>query len=330
LVQRMMEWSRLPMHRPLLTAARWLRDTPRTASWCSKLLGTLAALLQTEGIPLSLRGQALAAFIISGDPSIAALFRQLSGASSYELVQLTSLGSGALKDVKAIPILERLLVEPNVSIRRAACMALATIGTNQALEIVAHMLLNADEDLRRAATETLANDTGEGYAMLKDGATMKDVYLRRAVIYGLIRVDEAWAIELLQKIQKEESQWVIRNAASEALVNKPNVDPRAPHKLRPPSETRWLVEFAGTHGMSIKPGAPAVEVLLLALKSEDPDLRLASLPYLKYVPTEGVINQLYNALYKNDSELRETVYQVLWEMGASGVKLPNPSQYGLN
>jgi HEAT repeat protein len=330
LVQQMMEWSRLPMHRPLLTAARWLRDAPRTASWCGKLLGTLAALLQTEGIPLSLRGQALAAFIISGDPSVAALFRQLVGASSYELVQLAALGSGAMKDIKAIPILERLVVVPNVSVRRAACMALATIGTNEALEIVAHLLLNADEDVRRAATETLANDPGEGYAMLKDGATMKDVYLRRAVIYGLIRVDESWSIELLQKIQKEESQWGIRNAASEALVDQPKIDPRAPHKLRPPSESRWLVEFADKRDMSIPPGAHATDVLLLALKSEDPDLRLASLPYLKYLPTEGVINQLYNALYKNDLELRETVYQVLWEMGASGVKLPNPSQYGLS
>ncbi|MBI3738751.1 MAG: NACHT domain-containing protein, partial [Chloroflexi bacterium] len=63
LVKNMLEWSRLPMHRPMLTAARWLRDAPRDAPWRGKLMASLAELLQTEGLPLSLRWQALAAFV---------------------------------------------------------------------------------------------------------------------------------------------------------------------------------------------------------------------------------------------------------------------------
>ncbi|OGO37282.1 MAG: hypothetical protein A2Z03_01490 [Chloroflexi bacterium RBG_16_56_8] len=329
-VQKMMEWSRLPMHRPLLAAARWLRDAPHEAPWRGRLFTALADLLQTEGIPISLRGQALAAFVVSNDPGAAALCRQLANTLSYELAYLTALGSGAMKDTKAIPVLENMLKASNITVRRAACMALVAIGTTQAQEIVARTLLHADEDLRRVAAEALANDPGEGHAMLKDGATLQDVALRRAVAYGLARVDQSWAAELLQKLLVEDNQWAVRNSAKEALDGHTNLRSRAPHKLMAPSEATWLIEYASKQGVSIAPGTPGTEALLLALKSQDPDMRLAALPYLKYTPTEGVVSQMYGAMYKNDSELREAVYQTLWEIGASGFKLPNPDQYGLS
>ena len=90
----------------------------------------------------------------------------------------------------------------------------------------------------------------------------------------------------------------------------------------------WLLEFAGKLGMGISPGVPAADILLQAFKSEDSQYSLAALPYLKYTPNEGVIKELYNAMYNDDPELREAAYNTLWEIGASGVKLPHPRQYG--
>jgi hypothetical protein len=328
LVQALLEFSRMPMHRPLFSAARWLRDAPKNAPWRGKLYGTLAAVLQTEGIPLNLRGQAMAAFVVSNDPSAMTLFRQLATTLSFELVHLSVLGSGAMCDPKSVQVLERALQAPSQSVRCAACMALVAIGSNDALEIVAHTLLNGEEDIRRAAAESLANDPFEGYAMLRDGITINDIILRRAVAYGLGRVKEPWAVEMLQKVQIEDDQWVVRNAAAEVLDSKTGAGSRAPRKLKAPSESPWLIEFAGKQGMGISPGVPATDILLLALKSEDADTRLAALPYLKFTPTEGVIAQLYAAMYKDDLELREAAYNILWELGTSGVKLPNPVQYG--
>ncbi|HET7142804.1 MAG TPA: HEAT repeat domain-containing protein, partial [Anaerolineales bacterium] len=227
-----------------------------------------------------------------------------------------------------VKIVGGALSAPSLAVRRAACMALVAIGTTEALESVAHTLLNGDEDLRRAAGEALANDPVDGYAMLRDGITMTDILLRRAVVYGLGRVDEPWAVEALQKIQIDDDQWVVRNSATEVLESKTSVNLRAPRKLKAPSESPWLIEFAGKQGVGISPGAPATDILILALKSEDPDTRLAALPYLKFTPNEGVISQIYGALNKDDPELREAAYNVLWELGASGVKLPHPSQYG--
>jgi HEAT repeat protein len=330
LIQSLLEYSRLPMHRPLFAAARWLRDTPKNATWRGKMFGTLAAILQTEGIPLSLRGQAMAAFVYSNDGSAATLFRQLITGNSSELVHLAVLGAGAMRDVKSIQLLESVLQHPSLSVRRAACMALVAINNNEALEVVAQTLLNGDEDIRRAAGEAIAIDTKEGHAMLKDGVTINDILLRRAVVYGLGRIQEEWAIDLLKKVQIEDEQWVVRNAASEVLDAKTSANSLMPSALKPAHESPWLIEFAAKKGLGVSPGTPATDIFLLALKEEDPDARLAALPYLKNTSNDGVLSQIYTAMYKDDPELREAAYHTLWEMGASGVKLPHPSQYGLS
>lgn len=330
LIQSLMEFSRLPMHRPLMAAARFLRDAPKNAPWRGRLFGTLAAVLQTEGIPFGVRGQAMAAFVYSNDPNAAVLFRQFATTTSFELVQLAVLGLGAIKDPKAVKVLEQTMGAPSLSVRRASCMALVAIGSNEALESVAHTLLSGDEDVRRAAAEALASDPVEGHGVLKEGMTHSDILLRRAIAYGLGRLEDQWAIEALQKIQIEDEQWVVRNAATEVLDAKTNITSRAPRKLKAPSDSPWLVEFAGKQGVGISPGTPATDILLLALKSDDAETRLAALPYLKFVPSEGVITQLYHAMYKDDPELREASYNTLWEIGTSGIKLPDPTQLGLS
>ncbi len=330
LVQSLMEFSRLPMHRPLMMAARFLRDAPKNAPWRGKLFGTLAAILQTEGIPFGVRGQAMAAFVHSNDPNAAALFRQFAATTSFELVQLSVLGLGAIRDGKAVQVLEQTMGAPSLAVRRAACMALVAIGTNDALESVAHTLLSGDEDVRRAAAEALASDPVEGHAVLREGISHSDILLRRAIAYGLGRLEDDWAVEALRKIQIEDEQWVVRNAATEVLDAKTNITTRAPRRLKAPSDSPWLVEFASKQGVGISPGTPATDILLQALKSDDAETRLAALPYLKYVPSEGVVTQLYHAMYKDDPELREAAYNTLWEIGTSGIKLPDPTQLGLN
>ena len=331
IVQNLLEWSRLPIHRPLISAARWLRDAPRDAPWRGKIMAALAHVLQTEGLPSALRGQALAAFVASDDSAVTALFRQMMGTLSFEVVKLAALGCGAMRDIKSIDLLEGILESPSISARRAACLALVAIGTNDALEIVAHTLLNADEDLRRAAAEALANDPGEGHAMLRDGATLSDILVRRATVYGLARVDEPWSIELLQKVQLEDQQWMVRNSANEVLDARNQADnPRVPRPLKAPSELPWLIAFAGTEGVGIVPGTPATDILISALKSGKEEERLAALSYLKRNLTDGAIMGIYHAAYGDNPELREAAYAALWEIGTSGYKLPDPAQFGLS
>ena len=321
--------SDLPLHRQCFRVARWLRDAPKEASWRNQAFARLLAILQAEGQPLGLRGQAMAAFVTSGDPGATTLFRQLLSSRSFELIPLAALGSGALKDVKAMDALEELLQTPADAVRRAVCLALVAIGTEESLESVARVLLQGDEALRRAAAEALANDPVEGHAMLREGATLADILVRRAVVHGLARVGQPWAIETLQRMQVEDDQWAVRNLANQYLEQMQRIDSRVPRPLTTPSESPWLIAFAGKQRMGIPRGGPATEVLLSAFKQGDTEERLAALPYLKRVANEGIVGALYNAMYGEDPEVREAAFQAIHEIGADGFRLPHPNQFGL-
>ncbi|HLA08804.1 MAG TPA: HEAT repeat domain-containing protein [Anaerolineales bacterium] len=321
--------SELPLYKHVFAVARWLRDAPREATWRGKVFASLLAILQAEGQPIGLRGQAMAAFVASGDPGAATLFRQLLSSRSFELIPLAALGSGAMRDTKAIDALEEVLQAPVGSVRRAACLALVAISTEKSLEAVARALLQGDEELRRAAAEALANDPIEGHAMLKEGATLADIMLRRAVVHGLARIEQPWANETLQRMQVEDDQWAVRNLATQYLEQLATTDPRVPHRLRPPSETPWLIEFAGKQGMGIPRGGPATDALLSAYKYGSTEERLAAIPYLKPISNEGIVSAFYNGMYGEDPEVREASFLAIQEIGANGMNLPHPNQFGL-
>lgn len=318
------------LQRNLLLMGDWLRDASRKSSWRGKLLTTLATALQDDTIPLGLRGKIISSLARSGDPSVAALFRQLLQTRSTYNIQLAALGSGLMQDKKAVPMLaDTLAATQNIYALTAVCLALSAIGTDNALETLASALLQGDENLRRGAAEALSNHPTEGWAMLRDGLGMDDILVRRSAVYGISRIKQNWSTELLGTVQVEDKEWAVRDIAKSVLEKTGASNPRIPRKLLPPSETPWLIAFAGKQGMGISPGTPATDVLLLALKSDDIDERLASLPYLKRTPSEGVINALYHAMNGGNIEMREAVFLALMEIAASGIKLPDPQAYGL-
>ncbi len=321
--------SDLPLHSQVFLAARWLRDAPREAAWRGKVFASLLTILKADGQPLALRAQAMAAFVASGDPGAATMFRQLLSTRSFDILPLAALGSGAVRDVKATSLLEEILLAPVGMVRRAACLALVAIDAEKSLEVVANALLHGDDELRRSAAEALANDSIEGHAMLREGVTLADIMVRRAVVHGLSRVGQPWATETLQVMQVEDDQWAVRNLANQYLEQMAQIDPHVPRKLAPPSETPWLIEFAGKQGMGIPRGGPATDVLLNALKFGETEERLAAIPYLKRVPDEGIIGALYNGMYGDDPEVRESAFLAVEEIAANGFKLPHPNQFGL-
>jgi len=325
----MLKESALPLHSFTFTVARWLRDAPKQAAWRAKVFASLLSLLQAEGQPVSLRAQAMAAFVVSGDPGAMTLFRQLLSSRSFDVIPLAALGSGAMRDAKAIEMLEEIMQAPVGAVRRASCLALVAIGMEKSLEAVARALLQGDEELRRAAAEAMANDPGEGYAMLKEGATLADIMLRRATVHGLAHVEQPWAVEILQHMQVEDDQWAVRNLATQYLEQMSKTDPRVPHKLMTPSESPWLIAFAGKEGKGIPRGGPATDILLSAFKGGSTEERLAALPYLKRVANEGIIGAMYHAIYGDDPEVREASFYALEEINANGIKLPHPNQFGL-
>lgn len=319
-----------PLSRNLLLPARWLRDAPSQLEWREIIIDRLIGLLKQTGQPLCLRGQALCALLQSGNLNTAEILRQSLAGSEGDLLQLAALGIGVLEDGKALELLSSLLNTQIPNIRRAACLALVNIGTTPAMDIVASALLHGDENLRRAAAESLANHPTEGYAMLREGAGMKDdLLVRRSAAYGLGRIKEKWAEDLVNRMQTDDDQWAVRNAAIEVNENRLRLNPHIPLRLPPPSESPWIIALAGKQGVGVSPDKPPIDLLLLALKSGTEEERLASLAYLRILPVEGVFGALFQAMYGGETTLRESVFLTLSEMAARGINVPDPIQFGV-
>ncbi|MEW5830495.1 MAG: HEAT repeat domain-containing protein [Chloroflexota bacterium] len=328
--QSLLNSSKPPLRRELLSVARWLREAPRQAQWRGPVFAALTNLIRDETATLSLRGQAVTAMVLSGDPGITTLFRQLlQSSASPHVLQLAALGSGMARDAKAVPLLASLLDNPNPLVRRAGVLGLVAIGSREAVDTAGSILLSGDEDLRRAAAEALANHPAEGHEMLREGSEVEDILVRRSVVYGLGRVHQEWADALVSALQTEDEQWVVRAAAAEVMDSRGRTNPRVPRALPPAHESPWLIEFAAKLGMGISPGQDPTDLLLAAFRSEVPEEQVAALQYLRRTPTAGVINAFYQAIYSSDIELRELAFQAVQEVALDGIKIPDPLEFGL-
>lgn len=319
------------LKRPQLLAGRLLKDTKHLPGnpWRSLVIAELVQILQNEENALGLRGQAMVALTLSGEAGVGPLFRQLLQSTVDGLQLLTALGTGMLRDNKAVPYLSNLVEQGADTTRQAACLALVSIGSSEALESVAINLLRGDEQLRIYSAEALANNHTEGYEALREGISSEDILMRRAVVYGLARINDFWSTEILEKLQVNEEQWAVRNVAVEVLQFRQNSNPRIPKKLTLPHETPWLIEFAGKYGMGITPGQPATDVLLLATKETNREYLQPALQFLRTSPSEGLITKLLPSLFGADAQVKEQVYQAIYTMAMSGVILPDPRKFGL-
>jgi len=277
-----------PIKRSIMSMGNWPRHAPKTVPWRNKILRVMADVLQKTTFPLGLRARALSALANSGETGTVSLFREMLKSDEHSTRWLGALGCGLIRDMKSVDALGHLLLyENSIFINRAACISLIVIDTHKSIELVARALLEANEEARRAAAEGLAHHPGEGHAILKDGAVHEDILVRRAVVFGLGIVKEPWAVDILEKMQVEDDQWVVRNAATQALEDIRKVDPVIPAPLPELHETPWLIQFASERGMGVSPGQGGWDMLATALKEGNEDQRLASMEIYRLKPSES-------------------------------------------
>jgi HEAT repeat protein len=157
---------------------------------------------------------------------------------------------------------------------------------------------------------------------------MPDLLVRRAVVYGLVRVRQPWALQLLEKMQVEDEQWVVRSAATQALEEIHKPDPRLPRPLPPMHQLPWLIMYAGKQGIGVTPGKPALDLAISALRSQEPKEQFAAMFTLSFLGEGSFAHHLYLLLYGGEAELQDAAYNSLWQIAASGIELPPPTQYG--
>jgi len=315
------------LHTNHLLISRWLQIAPKTRVWRTIILRTLTIVLQKENETLSLAAKVVSALALSGDAGVSVYFRQLLKSSHPNLRQLAALGCGILRDKNAIEELALIFQEQSPASIRSASLALAAIGEKRALEILASALLSGDETTRRYAAEALANNSSEGHPALKEASGMEDLLVRRAVVYGLIRINRPWAYKIVENLQLEDTEWVVRNAAIEAFDELKHKSTYVPTFEIDLTETPWLVDYANRIGTTVAPGKLAEQLVAKALSNGNKDEKLFAMEYYRNMCTPENIDQIY-AIYSNSSgELKDMAYHILWLGLLTGIRLPTAIEF---
>jgi hypothetical protein len=307
-----------PLLRGPLQVGNWLRLAREKASWRPTALRALGKIIQDPKQPYGLRLRATHALAQSQEATGAVFFRRLLKSKKPSSRILGCLGSGGVRDKEAIAALTQITkADPDVRVRQAACLALAAIGLEESLESLGESLLQGEEAVRLAAAEALAIHPDEGYEMLKEAAAIDDLLTRRAAVFGLARIPEKWATELLETLQLEDQQWVVRGAAAEALENRS----QSPYRLEAPpvdfSQLPWLKSFASQAGLGLAPGKTSLEMLRRALNQGSSDEKVAALQAMGWAPKGELDLELKQALVKGEPYLRDAAYEALWRQEAT-------------
>lgn len=323
-----LKFEELPFETRLLTISQWMKTNSKLSDNSPIVNSLLIKKVMIPRIPLRLRGQYLMGLLINANPEIPEFLMNNLVSSDLDLVLLSIFGLAYLRIERAIDALEPFLSHPSWQIRFAACLGLVIIGTPKALDLLGHTLLNSDDRTRRAAAEALSMNDREGHAMLAEGIKMTDLQVRKAVVLGLSHIDLPWVIELLSKIQIEDDQWLVRNAATAVLDNRSRSNRYIPDQLPPPSESPWLIRFASKYGKGISPNSPVTEILILALKEGSRQDIFSSMQYLQKYPADEMYPLIYKYFYGDDFYFREAAFNLLWFLSQKGINIPAPEQYG--
>ncbi|MDR3575130.1 MAG: HEAT repeat domain-containing protein [Anaerolineaceae bacterium] len=323
-INEFIELDEAPLFRNLLICCRWLSEVAPNTNWRTKVLRKLVDLINDEKLPAGVHARIFAGLFSTSDSSLSLLYKQLLTSNSPVSRRFAALSCGAARDIKSMRDLIGLLNDQISEVRHAACLALAAVGDIPSIEAVAKALLHGDESLRLAAAEALANKPPDGDDMLKEAIEMNDLMVRRAAVFGLSQINKKWASELLEKVSVQDGQWIVRNAAAQAMESASRPNPYIPHYLPEPSSSSWLISFASKQGSGVSPNQSATGILLKALEIGKIDEQIAAINYLRQTQDEAVMASLCKIVSEAQSPLQDYCLYAIWYMSICGVKLPVP------
>lgn len=304
-----------PLRGKLCLAARMMAAMPAGSELRIQVLRRAIGEIQQEKLPLGTRARLLTACAISNEPSLSVLFRQWLNGSSPDLRRLATLACGLVKDARSVAEITNLLADVDFNVHSTAAIALVAIPGDAALNAASAALTEGTETLRRAVAEALAVQPDPAcHEYLREALTSEDLLVRRAAVFGLGLVRQEWSRDMLAKVAVEDSQWVVRNAAAQALDLFQQANPYLPVALPLYWESPWLVTFAGKHGVGVSPDEPPIKLLFEALESGTEEDRTMALKYLPRFQVEDATAHILELLNDKDSDIASKALQAFWTL----------------
>jgi HEAT repeat protein/energy-coupling factor transporter ATP-binding protein EcfA2 len=302
----------------LWRAARLLAAAPPTSSpWRDSLMKRLAQLFMNTRMPQFFRERALVALVESRQAAVGLLFKTAAANPDPGLRAAALLGLGALGREQDLPLIKTALDHALLEVRLAAAHALrmlARLGSERAMELLVLTMLQAEGQVQRVAAESMAELGTQGEAVLRDGVKDPDLMVRRAAAYGLAATGEPWAREMLEKLEWEDKEWLVRNAAAEARASmRLGQDKEAPpfELALPRADTEpWLITWAAERSAT----TVTPDVALAALSEGDVRTRRQAVQFLGRLADPTMIDALRHSLRDPEPSIRQAALVALEEI----------------
>ncbi len=290
----------------LLRAARWSVIAPEELAWRKTVIKALAKTFTTSQISQSLRlriGKNLA--LSAGEGSRAFFIKALQHPNiSVKCAAIRGIGwTGTSQEIN---LLDNALRQDNIALNESAVQALADMGGNKAAQLLYELLYTTDERLILPIAKALSK-ISEGQSLLEEAVEAEDLMMRRAAAHGLGQINQPWATELLEKMAREDSEWLVRSAAEAALKAREEQSKAKTVVLSPPKidEIDWLIAWAASQGMGLGVGKAAARMLLRAVVEGDARTKILGALTLTYIGNMKYLELLEPLLDHEDPGVRQ-------------------------
>ena len=309
-------WLRRPddmFHTSLHTLSSWISVAPEGAAWRDGAMAVLARGILQPGQPAQIRQGLAEALAVTGVSGVIYFFKQALQHPDPEVRAAAALGLIRTAHESDLAMLDTLLEDENPTVREAAVRRLVYLDVDAATRRLGRVLLEGDDKLKPAAAEALAIRGEEGVTFLHEVIESQDVMARRAAVFGLAQIG---ARELLEKVAREDEQWIVRSAASTVLEEIEKQE-KTPGVTPPPAieQLPWLISWAAAQGEGVGLGDAARRMLQRALSEGDAPVRLAAAQVLAQVGRPDDVEPLRTALTDPDPAVASIALDTLAEIG---------------
>jgi HEAT repeat protein len=295
-----------------LKIARIIPDLPSDHPVRNGILKWLAKNAFTQPLPASQKAALFAAMLISNDPAVPKLLLDFQTMPDPDLRFLSVLVYAGLSKNDQFEVFINHLSDEDQNVRNAASLAFFALKTKKSTDLLVDILLQGDEYMKQIAAETLSLIPSIRKELLTEALASEDLLIRRAAVFGLARVPEQWASDMLSHAAIEDAQWIVRNAASQIVENRDFMNAQLIPLLPHPSNAPWLITFASKLGKGIPKSGFVKDILLTALDQGNVDEKIAAMNYLRVVPDEEIIRAVLALLVHKNRSLQQAATFTLW------------------
>ena len=300
----------------------WLRHSTAKSPWRINLFKQILTVIQNSNTSMAIKIRLLSAFTYANDPSLEILQRQLLAHpnNQFKILALISISSLSRNDSFDPEVINDITGYSN-DLLKYVVLLLSTHEKDSSLDALARLLLSSDENTRKLIAECLASMGKQSEELLKDAITMDDILVRRSAIFGLVKLNELWSYDIIKKLTTEDSQWVIRDLASQAIdfldsktkwsiKNRPRIH-----------EHNWLIQFAANQNRGIAPESDPISLLSDILSNGSEQEIIKTLAIIPEYFNDEIIPKIIELKDSKNKLISNAALTALWRINQTGKKI---------